>query len=144
MCRTPNTASLLDDRSACSLEPTLFFFALSFSALSLDNHSSCHCIIFAQYASFAPTGGLHLGGISLARQRQVIELLPPPPVEVIEHRVYKGWCSCCQKWREAPLDVVGQVIGKSRLGVRISSLIATLRTVMRVPVRQIQFFLKSV
>ena len=36
-----------------------------------------------------------LGGISVARRRQVIELPPPPPVEVTEHVVYHGWCSEC-------------------------------------------------
>jgi hypothetical protein len=52
-----------------------------------------------------PECGLRLGGISLGRQRQVIEVPAPPAVEVIEHQVYKGWCSGCQKWREAPLDL---------------------------------------
>jgi transposase len=91
-----------------------------------------------------PECGLRLGGISLARRRQVIEVPPPPPVEVIEHQVSKGWCSGCQKWREAPLDLHGQVVGQGRVGVRVASLIATLRTVLRVPMRQIQLFLKSV
>ena len=91
-----------------------------------------------------PACGLRLGGISLARRRQVIEVPPPPPVEVIEHQVYKGWCNGCQKWREAPLDLQGQVVGQGRVGVRVASLIATLRTVLRVPMRQIQLFLKSV
>lgn len=36
-----------------------------------------------------------LGGISVARRRQVIELPAPPPVEVTEHIVYHGWCSQC-------------------------------------------------
>jgi transposase len=82
-----------------------------------------------------------LGGVSVARRRQVIELAPPPPVEVTEHVVYHGWCSACQKWREAPLDVSAQVLGQGRLGVRISSLMAYLRTVLRLPLRQIQAYL---
>jgi DNA repair exonuclease SbcCD ATPase subunit len=36
-----------------------------------------------------------LGGISVVRRRQVIELPPSPPVEVTEHVVYHGWCSQC-------------------------------------------------
>jgi transposase len=87
--------------------------------------------------------GSHLGGVSIARRRQVIELPPPAPVEVTEHVVYHGWCSQCGKWREAPLDVSAEVIGHGRLGVRISSLIAYMRTVLRVPVRQIQVYLAS-
>ena len=85
-----------------------------------------------------------LGGISEARRRQVIELPPPPPVEVTEHVVYKGWCSHCGTWRAAPLDVSGQVVGHGRFGVKIASLISYLRTVMRLPVRQIQSYLASV
>jgi hypothetical protein len=84
-----------------------------------------------------------LGGISVARRRQVIELPPPPPVEVREHGVYKGWCSQCGTWREAPLDVSQQVVGQGRFGVKIASLIAYLRTLMRLPVRQIQAYLAS-
>src|ERR1700674_3839319 len=38
-----------------------------------------------------PTCQLRLGGISLARCREVIDIPAPPPVEVTHHRVYKGW-----------------------------------------------------
>jgi transposase len=79
-----------------------------------------------------------LGGISVARRRQVIELPPAPAVEVTEHVVYHGWCSQCGIWREAPLDVSREVVGQGRFGVKIASLISYLRTVMRLPVRQIQ------
>ena len=34
--------------------------------------------------------GSRLGGVSVARRRQVIELPPPPAVEVTEHVVYHG------------------------------------------------------
>jgi transposase len=79
----------------------------------------------------------------VARRRQVIELPPPPPVEVTEHVVYHGWCSQCGTWREAPLDVSWEVVGQGRFGVKIASMIAYLRTVMRLPVRQIQAYLAS-
>lgn len=84
-----------------------------------------------------------LGGISVARRRQVIELPEPPPIEVTEHVVYHGWCSQCGTWREAPLDVSGEVVGQGRFGVKTTSLIAYLRTVMRLPVRQIQAYLAN-
>lgn len=85
-----------------------------------------------------------LTGISLSRQRQVIELPPPPPVEVMEYRVYKGWCANCQKWHEAPFELPeGMVMGQGRLGVRISAVIAYLRTVMRLPIRQVQSYLQT-
>jgi transposase len=73
----------------------------------------------------------------------VIELPPPPPVEVTEHVVYHGWCRKSGTWREAPLEVSREVVGQRRFGVKIASLIAYLRTVMRLPVRQIQAYLAS-
>jgi transposase len=90
-----------------------------------------------------PDCHLRLGGISLSRVREVIEVPLPPPVEIIHHRLFKGWCEQCQKWHEAPLDVQGEVLGQGRLGVRLISLIATLRTVMRLPVRQIRDLLQT-
>ncbi len=88
-----------------------------------------------------PDCHLRLGGVSVARTREVIEVPPPPPVEVTHHRIYKGWCAGCQKWHEAPVDFHEQVVGQGRIGVRLASLIATLRTVMRLPIRQIQAYL---
>jgi transposase len=92
---------------------------------------------------YCPVCANALGGISVARRRQVIELPPPPPVEVTEHVVYHGWCSHCGTWREAPLDVSREVVGQGRFGVKIASLIAYLRTVMRLPVRQIQAYVAN-
>jgi transposase len=86
-----------------------------------------------------------LSGISISRRRQRIELPPPPPVEVTEYRVYKGWCQSCQKWHEAPFELPeGLVMGQGRLGVRITSMIAYLRTVMRLPIRQVQSYLQAI
>ena len=79
----------------------------------------------------------------MARRRQVLALPPPPPIEVTEHVVYHGWCSQCGTWREAPVDVSGEVIGHGRMGVKLTSVIAYLRTVMRLPVRQIQAYLAT-
>src|SRR5712692_7246576 len=75
--------------------------------------------------------------------REVIDVPEPPPIEVTEHRIYKGWCAGCQKWHEAPVDFHEQVVGHGRIGVRLSSLIATLRTVMRLPIRQIRELLHT-
>lgn len=85
-----------------------------------------------------PDCHLRLGGISLARVREVIDVPPPPRVEVTHHRIYKGWCSGCQRWHEAPVDFSEQVLGQGRIGVRLASIIAYLRSVMRLPLRQIQ------
>lgn len=79
----------------------------------------------------------------LALRRQVIELPPPQPVEVTEHQLYKGWCPRCEKWHQAHVDLSTQVIGQSRMGVRIAALIAYLRTSLRMPVRLIREYLHS-
>jgi transposase len=85
-----------------------------------------------------------LRGITVSRRRQVVELPPPPPVQVREYRVYKGWCQNCQKWHEAPFELPeGMVRGQGRLGVRISAVIAYLGTVMRLPIRQVQSYLQT-
>ncbi|MDQ6660317.1 MAG: IS66 family transposase, partial [Chloroflexota bacterium] len=90
-----------------------------------------------------PSCELRLGGITLARVREVIDIPPLAPVEVTHHRIYKGWCASCERWHEAPVDLHEQVVGHGRIGVRLSSLIATLRTVMRLPIRQIRELLHT-
>src|SRR5207249_3909991 len=42
-----------------------------------------------------PQCHLRLGGITLARCREVIDVPSPPPVDITEHRIYKGWCANC-------------------------------------------------
>ena len=84
-----------------------------------------------------------LRGESIDYTREVIELPPPQPVEVIEHQVIKRWCPCCREWRSPRLDLAGQVIGQGRMGVRIASLVAFLRTTLRTPVRPVQAYLKT-
>jgi len=84
-----------------------------------------------------------LHGESVDYTREVIELPPPPAVEVIEHQVVKRWCPCCQAWRSPHLDLAGQVFGQGRIGVRIAALVVYLRTQLRLPVRQIQAYLRT-
>jgi transposase len=85
-----------------------------------------------------------LRGESIDYTRQVIELLPPPPLEIIEHQVIKRWCPVCQRWHHPRLDLKGQVLGRGRIGVRLASLIAYLRTTLRMPLAAIRRYLQSV
>jgi transposase len=90
-----------------------------------------------------PDCNYQLQGESVDYRRQVIELPPPQPVEVIEHQVIKRWCPHCRCWHRPQLDLSGQVFGQGRMGVRIASLIAYLALTLRVPVRRIQAYLRS-
>lgn len=85
-----------------------------------------------------------LQGESLDYSREVVELPPPQPVEVIEHQVVKRWCPCCKAWRSPQLDLSDHVFGQGRIGKRIASLVAYLRTELRLPVRQVQSYLQTV
>jgi hypothetical protein len=84
-----------------------------------------------------------LRGESVGYTREVVELPPPQPVEVIEHQVIKRWCPSCEQWRSPRLDLSGQVLGQGRIGVRITSLVVYLRTTMRLPVRMIRTYLAT-
>lgn len=73
--------------------------------------------------------------------REVIERPEPQPVEEIHHRIFKGRCVQCQRWQEAPVDLHEEVGEQGRIGVRLTRVMATLWTVMRVPLRQIRALL---
>jgi transposase len=90
-----------------------------------------------------PDCGYLLRGQSIARTREVIDLPPPPPVEVTEHQLLKRYCPVCQRWQVPSPDWSGQVLGQGRLGVRLVSLLAYLRTEARLPVRTIQEYLAT-
>jgi hypothetical protein len=84
-----------------------------------------------------------LQGHSVDYTREVIELPDPQPVEVIEHRIIKRYCPHCQRWHRPHLDLTGQVLGQGRMGVRVATLIAYLRCVLRLPIRRIQAYLDT-
>jgi len=90
-----------------------------------------------------PDCGYLLRGESVARTREVIDLPPPPPVVVTAHQILKRYCPVCQRWQVPSPDWSGQVLGHGRLGVRLVSLIAYLRTQARLPVRTIQEYLAT-
>jgi hypothetical protein len=90
-----------------------------------------------------PDCDYRLQGHSLDYAREVLELPEPQPIEVIEHRIIKRFCPHCQRWHSPKLDLSGVVLGQGRVGVRIASLIAYLRTSLRLPIRRIQAYLRS-
>jgi hypothetical protein len=91
-----------------------------------------------------PDCNYHLRGESIDYTRQVIELPAPPPIEIIEHQIIKRFCPKCRRWRHPRLDLRGKVLGRSRIGVRLASLIGFLRTPLRLPLLTIRRYLRSV
>jgi hypothetical protein len=84
--------------------------------------------------------GRALSGGWLHRSRQVIEL-PAVAVRVIEHRVMARHCGVCNRREVARPDFSGIALGtngKSRMGIKLTGLIAYLDTVCRMPVRLIK------
>ena len=63
---------------------------------------------------------------------------PPVPVEVIEHVVRRRVCPCCHRAHTPPLDLRDRVLGRHRVSLETMALIATLRTVGRLPLRMLQ------
>jgi hypothetical protein len=86
--------------------------------------------------------GRKLTGGWVAKTRQVIEI-PEVTVRVIEHRAIARKCGVCGKTHIPKIDLSGAVVGKMRFGVRLMSLVAELRTVCRMPIKQIQGLLKA-
>jgi hypothetical protein len=72
----------------------------------------------------------------------VIEI-PLLPIEVIEHRFWARHCGVCQRREFARPDLSELVVGQSRLGVGLMSLIGYLDTACRMPIQTIQSLLSS-
>ena len=95
-------------------------------------HSLAHC----------PDCGIALAGGAAKRTREVIELTPVPAT-VTEHVYLERCCPGCGKRWTPAAELDGQVVGQSRLGVGLVSLIATMRSEWRLPMRGIQQYLGS-
>ena len=90
-----------------------------------------------------PDCGTHLVGGWVQRTREVIEI-PVVPVQITEHVVVARNCPVCERRRVPKLALGSVVVGQQRLGVNLMSLIATLREEGRLPIRIIQWYLKTV
>lgn len=90
-----------------------------------------------------PDCGTPLAGGSVKRTREVIEIVPMPAT-VTAHVYLERCCPACGKRWTPQVDLCGQVVGRSRLGVGLLSLLATLRSAWRLPIGAIQAYLASV
>ena len=90
-----------------------------------------------------PDCGTHLTGGWVQRTREVIEL-PVVPVQVTEHVFIARTCPVCRRRCIPPAQLDGVALGRQRLGVNLISRIATLREEGRLPIRSIQWYLRTV
>ena len=93
-------------------------------------------------AERCPDCGTELSGGSVARTREVIDLVPGT-AEITEHVVIERRCPQCRRRVVPPLDLGEQVLGQQRLGIGLLALIATLREEGRLPVEVIQWYLST-
>jgi transposase len=90
-----------------------------------------------------PDCGYVLRGEAVKRTREVLEI-PATQVEVVEHQFIQRHCPVCQAWKTPSATVLaGQVQGQGRIGVRLASLIGTLRTTHRLPLTHIRQVLQE-
>jgi transposase len=90
-----------------------------------------------------PECGSALVGGTVQRTREVLEIVPSP-VRVIEHVYLARQCPLCRRRRVPKADLGARVLGRQRLGIRLVSLIATLREEGRWPIGRIQWYLRTV
>lgn len=90
-----------------------------------------------------PDCGTGLSGGWTHRTREVIEI-PESAVRVTEHVMIARNCPVCRKRRLPKLELGGVVVGRQRLGVNLVSLVVTLRERARLPIRTIQWYLRTV
>lgn len=89
-----------------------------------------------------PDCGRKLSGGWLHRVRQIIEI-PKAAYEVIDHRMLRRHCGVCCKDHVARPDLSSDVVGQHRVGIRLMSLIVTLKNACRMTVTAIQRMLQS-
>ena len=90
-----------------------------------------------------PDCGTGLAGGWVQRTREVIDL-PQVPVQVTEHVYIARTCPACGRRCMPSAELDGVVLGQQRLGLNLISLIATLREEGRLPVRAIQWYLRTI
>ncbi|CAN5808857.1 IS66-like element ISH10 family transposase [soil metagenome] len=89
-----------------------------------------------------PDCGAPLAGGTVKRTREVIDL-PRPAVVVTEHVYVERCCPDCGRRCTPPPELGGVVMGQSRLGNRLVSLLAVLREEARLPVGTIRRLLQT-
>jgi transposase len=89
-----------------------------------------------------PACGAPLAGGTVKRTRDVIEV-PLAPVVVTEHVYLERRCPDCRRRCVPPPELDGVVVGQSRFGIRLTSLITFLREEARLPFAVMQRLLRT-
>src|ERR1019366_2156336 len=89
-----------------------------------------------------PDCGHALGKGWVHRKRQVIDI-EPAPAKITDHIVHARYCGYCKKRVVPNVDLSGQVLGKRRIGIYLTSLIAYLHIGARMTLRTIQKLLEA-
>jgi transposase len=90
-------------------------------------------------AETCPQCGMRLAGGWEHRRVQVIELPAPSAVTITEHVLLRRRCPVCRRGVLPPVPgMAAGRIGRCRFGPRLLAEIATMATVERLPIRQIQ------
>ena len=87
--------------------------------------------------------GSGLAGGWVQRTREVIDI-PVVPFQVTEQVFIARICPVCERRRVPQADLNGVAVGRQRLGVNLVSLITALREEGRLPVRAVQWYLRTV
>ncbi len=95
------------------------------------------------WSTSCPDCGTPLSGGWAHRTREVIDL-PRVPAQVTEHVFIARVCPRCRRNCLPSAELDRAALGKQRLGVNLVSLIATLREEGRLPIRSIQWYLRTV
>lgn len=111
-------------------------------SINLARRRAAATVQFTHAVARCPDCGAPLAGGSIKRTREVIELAPHPVV-VTEHVYLERCCGTCRRRVTPAVALDGLVVGQSRLGVGVLSLIALLREELRLPVAAIQRYLLS-
>ena len=86
-----------------------------------------------------PDCGESLGKPAVSYTRQTIDI-PPTPIEVTEHVVFKRWCFHCKKRVAPKIELSGIAVGQQRIGIRLMSMIAMFKEAFRQPLATIQSY----
>lgn len=112
-------------------------------AVNLARRRAATTVQVTHAVARCPDCGAPLAGGSVKRTREVIELAPQPVV-VTKHVYLERCCPDCRRRVTPAVALDGFVVGQSRLGVGLLSLIALLREELRVPLAAIQRYLASI